>query len=335
MTTGYSKIKSQDTRSDIQKTIADAVRDFKERDPRMVDVPCPFCTGVEAEPRFSVYGYDYKGCARCGSLYLSPRLEAPALGEFYEFVGGRMTRQGAPASHAKERIELIIKPRWELLKAKLAEHGVAFPVARALEAGPGIGLFASVAQEGGCADEYVLVEPNAANVEALSAVGGGNVVNTLLEDAPAELDGTCDVVFINSVLEHPFDLSVFFAKVQALLRPGGLVCLVDMHSGGLDIEVLGGGADNVKPHFILQVGSIDGIEALAERSGLRLDETFSTGTMDADILYEFAKTEGCDTMLAGFAKILERPEVRRDLQEVLRAHKLTGYNGYILKKEGK
>lgn len=133
---------------------------------------------------------------------------------------------------------------------------------------------------------------------------------------------------MNSVIEHSHSLDGFFAVAREVLKPGGMVSLVDMHSGGLDLEVLRGEAQNVNPLLILQIGSIDGVRRLANRNGLELVDAFAMGQMDVDILYEFAQGVSENHPLRGFAYLLSNEALRADLQDALRRHNATGYMGY-------
>ena len=56
------------------------------------------------------------------------------------------------------------------------------------------------------------------------------------------------------------------------------------------------------------------------------------GQMDWDILYDYANSVGSEHPLYGFSKLLADESLRADLQQVLRKHNATGYNGYLLRK---
>ena len=106
-----------------------------------------------------------------------------------------------------------------------------------------------------------------------------------------------------------------------------------MHSGGFDIEILKGEAQNVNPHLILQIGSIEGLRQLSKLHNFELIDTFSMGEMDVDILYSYARNLPLNHPLSGFSRFLEKSALRKDIQAVLKKHLATGYNGYLLQKQ--
>ncbi|MGD2118693.1 MAG: class I SAM-dependent methyltransferase [Chromatiales bacterium] len=160
-----------------------------------------------------------------------------------------------------------------------------------------------------------------------------DVVCSVLEDVP-ESYGDCDLLFLNSVIEHPHSLGRFFQKARQLLKIGGVISLVDMHSGGLDIELLRGEAQNVNLFFILQIGSIEGINSLATRNGFEVLDVFSVGQMGADIVYDYATGVDVDHPPYGLSNQLANDELRTELQQLLQKHHATGYNGYLLRRLG-
>ena len=91
------------------------------------------------------------------------------------------------------------------------------------------------------------------------------IINSILEKVNEEENGNVDIIFINSVIEHPFSINDFFKKLNKLLSKNGIIVLVDMHCNGLDILSLREKAPNVNPYSILQIGSIDGIKQLSKK----------------------------------------------------------------------
>jgi 2-polyprenyl-3-methyl-5-hydroxy-6-metoxy-1,4-benzoquinol methylase len=333
MTTEYDKITHNERRKQIDGDNYARVEAFKDLDPEMVEIPCPFCGEERSEVAFTIIGYDYRRCLACRSLYNSPRLSEKSLMDFYAFLGGAWNSSVIPAEQKKERMGLIIEPRWHLLKDRLEAQGVRFPVPRVLEVGPGIGYFTELIQAHGCAREYILVEPDSTCFKYLEALEDTTLVPTMLEACDSEKHGNNDIIFINSVIEHPFSMMTFFGKLRELLRPAGFVALVDMHACGLDVEILREHTPNYTPHRILHVASVEGIRRISRRNGLTLRDVFSIGSFDADILYEHALDAPREDPRSGFRTLLDSPEVRRDIQQVLRRHLLTGYNGYLIQKD--
>ena len=106
-----------------------------------------------------------------------------------------------------------------------------------------------------------------------------------------------------------------------------------MHSNGADICILKENSQNVNPLLILQIGSIKGINILAERHNMKVVHQSSEGELDIDIIYQYAKTLDHSHSLSGLKYLLSDPKLNEDLQNSLKENFATGYNLYFIKKK--
>ncbi len=332
MSSEYSKIKPIQQLDDVLSTLDSLFDEFEKKNPEKTQVSCPFCNADESVKAFSYKNCDYRKCSNCESVYLSPRVTEEWLGEYYSFMQERFAFE-MPESNRQSRIDNLMKPRWELLYNKFKPFIKSLPVKRYMEVGPGVGYFTEVAQMNNCADEYILIEPDVHCQEQLKKLGGNTkIYDCILENVDAAECGKVDIIFINSVIEHPFSINNFFAKLNELLSDNGIIVLVDMHCKGLDIEVLKENTPNVNVYSILQIASINGIETMCKNNGFEMKDVFSIGKMDIDIIYEYAKSLDDEHPLKGFENVFGGALVRQEIQDVLSKHLLTGYNGYIFQK---
>ena len=332
MSSNFEKIKPASQLNHVASQLSLLFEEFEKTPRQKIQIDCPFCSHMASTKAFSYQSCIYRQCEQCRSLYVSPRITAHGLGEYYSFMKERF-HYDIPQSQRQVRLDTIIKPRWELIADKLKSYGKQFPIKRYMEIGPGVGYFTEVALEKNCAEQYLLVEPDPhCHAYLMELKGKVTLFDCLLEDCNEDKCGNIDIIFINSVIEHPFSLNLFFDKLHKLLNKDGIIVLVDMHAEGFDIELLRENTPNVSPYSILQVGSIQGIETICHNHGLKVKETFSIGMMDIDILYEYSKHLAIGHPLKGFERLFLRKEVRSDLQAVLAKHLLTGYNGYLIQK---
>jgi hypothetical protein len=332
MSSNFNKIKPIEELDLVISNIELLYDEFESSKPDKVKVPCPFCMSSVFENTFNYKTSIYCECKECNSLYLSPRITKDELCKYYDFMYERF-HFDIPESQRKIRIENIMRPRWELLMKKISPYILRAPIERYMEIGPGVGYFTEVAQSNNFAKKYILVEPDKHCHESLINLNENTVVyDCLFENCDPVECGEIDVIFINSVIEHPFSIDSFFEKLSSLLKDSGVIVLTDMCADGLDIKLLRENAPNINAYSILQVGSIRGVQSLCERHDLKVQEVVSTGSMDMDILYELTRKLQYGHPLKGFESILSKDEVRSDFQAVLSKHFLTGYNSYIIKK---
>tara|TARA_B100000989_G_scaffold299053_1_gene292573 strand:+ start:5545 stop:6570 length:1026 start_codon:yes stop_codon:yes gene_type:complete len=328
----YETSKPSKYRQKINENLSLLVDEYLGNNPTFEEFHCPFCNSDKSNNYFELQGMTYLRCFDCHSIYNSPRPTLKSLNDFYELQPAELVDSEMLPTVKELRIEKIMKPRWKLLQDKLQKNGIKLPVETILEVGAGIGHFIEVLQTTNAANKYVAVEPSKACEDSLKKLHRTEVLCCNLESVSSSHSETIDLLFLNSVIEHPHSLDIFFQSARKLLKIGGVVSLVDMHSGGMDIELLRGDAQNVNPLFILQIGSIEGIKRLFERNGFKFIDVFSIGEMDVDIIYEYSSQLDVNHPLFGLSHLLSNESIRDDLQEVLKKHLATGYNGFLFER---
>lgn len=333
MKTKYEKIKPIEKLNKVISTLDLLFDEFEKKKPKKIKVNCPFCNSKNSLKAFSYKNCDYRRCSDCDSIFLSPRITKKWLNEYYKFMQKKFIFE-IPDSQRQARIESLMRPRWKLLYKKFKPFIKKLPLNRYMEVGPGVGYFTEVAKANKFAKEYVLIEPDIHCQSQLKRLGSNiKIYSSILEKVNLKKSGKADIIFINSVIEHPFSIKTFFKKLSELTKKNGIVVLVDMHCNGFDITSLKENTPNVNVYSILQIGSIQGIKKITKENGFLMRDIFSVGEMDADIIYEYLKRIDNSHPLKNLLKVLEKDEVRKDFQALLSKHLITGYNGYIFQKK--
>jgi SAM-dependent methyltransferase len=109
----------------------------------------------------------------------------------------------------------------------LAATRKVMPSGRLLDVGCGDGKMMRLA---GASYQCVGLEPSAA-AAAIVRERGFSVIENTLEDAPIE-PGSFDVVLMDSIIEHVHSPMLVLAKVNRILRVGGVVVLLTPKFGG-------------------------------------------------------------------------------------------------------
>lgn len=328
----FEQVKPLSMRQSVHSSLDKIYERFHAANVKYIDIGCPFCLGDRSVFAFVATGFHYKRCLGCQSVYHSPRPEENSMDLFYS-MSPTISDEELNSSVLSTRLNSIMKPRLEILLSKLAKLEVSTPVNRVLEIGSGVGVFMEALLEAKVGLEYTAVEPAAECHKVLGRLTGVNFMECQVEDLPYSDDALFDLIFINSVIEHPFNPEAFMKAAFKQLKPGGYLCLVDMCSTGFDIELLKENAQNVNPLLILQIASVNGMKELAKRVGFTCVDDFSMGTLDVNIVFDFANSAPDGHPLKGFGTLLSDQSFSQDLQKLLRDHKKTGYMGYVLTKE--
>ncbi len=255
-------------------------------DPRRhVEVMCPACEEERPSlPAFEKYGFTFRRCLECATLYMSPRPSADLLAEYYANSENYAywAKYIFPASEASRR-EKIHRPWLERIGALADRHGVARGALA--EVGPGFGTFAALATQSKRFRRVVAVEPTP-EMAAACRQRGVEVVQKRIEDVRDELGGV-DILVSFEVIEHLFRPAGFIAQCARVLAPGRLLVLSCPNGQGFDIQALGAKALAVDAEHVnlFNPGSLG---RLLERHGFEVLESETPGRLDAEFVREAA-----------------------------------------------
>ena len=333
-TSNFSKIvkKIEDVesyRNDLKKILI-ALKEIKTEDQKC----CIFCGSKKNEIFFKYIHIEYKLCNNCKSIFLFKRPNEQSLNLFYKklFLNKHFIND-LPLKKKTLRVTNLMKPRWNTIKDLLKKYNKN-SIKNFLEIGPGIGYFSELAVNDKLSKKYDLVEPDKKACLYLKKIFKNNnniyIHNCLFENFNQST--LYDLIFINSVIEHPLNIKKFFKKISSHLDKNGYFILTDMNSEGVDVNILKERTPNYNPYTILQVASKKGIKHLCKINKLELLECISIGDMDIDIIYEYDGFYNKSSKKSYLMKLFDSPKIRSIFQESLKKNGMTGYNLYLIKK---
>jgi len=295
-----------------------------------VTVGCPGCAAGAGKPEVSKSGFQYCLCPDCGSLYVSPRPTKAEITAYYQaapsvkFWSTHFFRETREA-----RRERMFRPRAELVGAIADRRGLSR--ATLVDVGSGYGIFLEEVRKLGAFARVVGVEPEP-DMAALSRSNGFEIVGKPIE-AMGERELEADVATAFEVLEHVFDPLEFLLGARRILRPGGVLVLTTQTIDGFDIQVLWERSKSLAPPQHINLLSIAGMRALAERAGLELEELSTPGVLDVDIVRNAAADADAPPLPRFVRSLLGQPEATRGaFQAFLREHGLSSHMRALLRR---
>ncbi len=251
-----------------------------ERRADFVAVPCPGCGVHESRSSFNKYELDYRLCARCGTLFVSPR-PTPAILEAYYRNSENYAywnRYIFPASEDARR-EKIFRPRVH----RTLEFCDRYRVRRGtlLEIGAGFGTFCQEISLTSAFDRVIAVEPTPDLAQTCRA-RNIEVIEKPIERISSD-ECAADVIASFEVIEHLFSPQEFVRQCRTVLNPGGLLILTCPNFRGFDIQVLRAESDAVDVEH-LNYFHPDSIRLLLEGCKFEVLEISTPGQLDAEIV---------------------------------------------------
>jgi SAM-dependent methyltransferase len=258
-----------------------------------VEVACPACESVDSLDAFGKYGFAFRSCCRCRTIYMSPRPSPDVMGDYYANSENYAywAKFIFPASEAARR-EKIHKPWLERVVGYCDRNGVTRGAL--LEIGPGFGTFAEVATASGKFDRVIAVEPTPEMAAACRA-RGVEVIEARVEDINASEVGQVDIIVSFEVIEHLFRPADLPIQAARLLKPGGLLILSCPNGLGFDVAMLGPRSQAVDAEHV-NLFNPESLAMLLASAGFEVVESGTPGRLDAEIVRELALKEGRDSL---------------------------------------
>lgn len=268
----------------------------------LVEVICPACGRTAGEVAIEKFGFTYRLCPQCLTLFLSPRPGPAALERYHrEGASARFWREVLIRETDEARREHIFRPRAEWL-ADIAAEFLPRPRRLAL-LGTGASAFTEEVQR----------------TRAFDTMDDGG-----LADALAAFD----------VLERAFDPGGLLDRAAAGLRGGGILALTTRTASGFDLLVLWEQSKHLLPAVYLNLFSIDALQEALDRRGFELLEVSTPGQLDVEIVLNRLRDEPTLALPRVVRYLLERrpPEARQALQEYLQRFRLSSHARVLARK---
>lgn len=293
------------------------------------EVGCPGCGRADAAPAFVRLGMQYRECATCGSLFVSPRPSEAEIVRFYRDSDGATfwREQFWPRTEAMRR-EKIVQPRADWVREGLAEYA---PDARVgLDLSPYSGPFlGELCRDKGLritagfwlADLDVDAPPRSVTVKPLT-------LGTLSTIEPVEFVTAFEAV------ERAPDLGALVDRLAAVIRPGGLLFLTSPNADGFDVQVLWDRAPALTPPDKLNVPSIAGLTRRFGGPAWEIVELSTPGVFDVEHVRR-AVDAAPALDWPRFVRTLVRSrdaDAQRDYQEYLQRHRLASFARMIVRR---
>jgi 2-polyprenyl-3-methyl-5-hydroxy-6-metoxy-1,4-benzoquinol methylase len=267
-----------------EEAFARDIARMHKRSSEFVTVDCPACQGAHSKAEFEKFGFSFRRCMDCRTIYMSPRPSEAVMADYYANSENYAfwAKHIFPASEATRR-EKIHKP-W---LGRVVDYCDQFGISRntLVEVGPGFGTFASVATQSGKFQRVIAVEPTP-ELAAACRDRGVEVIAKRIEEAGEELP-PADIVVAFEVIEHLFEPRQFIAGIRPHISEGGLLVLSCPNGEGFDIAMLGADALAVDAEHV-NLFNPESLRLLLERNGFEVLHCHTPGRLDAEFVREAA-----------------------------------------------
>ncbi len=251
------------------------------------DIGCYNCGSIDCVSEFAINRFRHVRCARCGMVYVTPRLRENILHDSYNEEDYNTSYKFKLIPALDYRREVIGKRKYKQVSSYFEKPGSI------LDIGCGLGELLSIFAENGWSCLGVEFNEFAANF-AREKFGLNILQKSIFDFEPGERRFDC--IMLWGVLEHFTQPVKVLEKVHQLLQDGGLLVLEVPSGDSLLVryyEKFGGYIDRIiegDRHIMLF--SVRSLREMTERAGFKPVHLQSNG-LDIDTLLRL-NNQTCD-----------------------------------------
>ena len=311
-----SAIRPQSLLSEFRRQSIEDAKVFFGDAAQLVEVACPACESEKRNEVFQKEGFHYHQCDECESVYVSPRPSHEMLTQYYrESKASQYRVEHFQRETAEERRKYLLRGLSNWLGRIIDEQGNA--AARTfIDMATNSSVLFDEIKRLGMFDTLCALHP----LPGLEAELGDLGVRTL--DEPLLEVGAITAI---QQLENQFSPFDFIRSAGDMLAVHGVFFFTTRTISGFDLQMLWDKAPYVFVPEHLNLLSLEGIEELVRRAGLRIIELSTPGQLDLELTAQAAAADP-SIELPGFIQYLihHRDELAHsDFQAFLQKHRLS------------
>lgn len=285
----------------------------------LVHVSCTGCGATRSKPAFVKFGFAYKQCMKCHSLFVSPRPSEASLDRFYKHSKSfKFWKKNIVAQTADVRHTHQIEPLQAWGKSIVKHRSDQFIHALDYEQ-----KFLSIWDA-----SFVAHLPR---LKRVSVTGLASANSTIPFAKKVSLDRvkqkSVDIITAFDVLDRAFDPEGTIKTIASLCRRGGVLLLTTNTASGFEYLVLGAHSPRLIPPDRLNLLTVEAITKLLTKYGFELRDVSTPGKLDVQVV-QTAFNNNTDISVGPFLEHLFRfrsPMALESFQNFLQLNSMSAY----------
>jgi hypothetical protein len=298
-------------------------------------VSCPVCKNSASSPAFSKQGFAYVECNDCKTLYAQTRPSSKELSWWYkESQSVRSWQENLLKQSALSRSEKIIEPRANWILDGLSEYIPNLQLKNT--SCTDISFFGNALLQK--ISEYAgEMQLTAAGITASNE----NYTAKNIQAAPItsidDLSGLqpADVLVAIDVLERITSIHDFFAQLETVVKPGGLVFATCPVSSGFEIQSLWERSSTITQPDKLNLPSVNGlIKCISAASQWEIMELSTPGMFDVELVKRAMQQSNGENWPRSLHTLLDNIDASgvERLTEYLQSQRLSSFARIVLRR---
>lgn len=315
------------------KIIKKDISHFFVDDQSFEHVFCPACQYQGYDDEFSKFGFEYKKCQKCASLFVNPRPPVSELNDYYQKGKAIQYWKNIFVKKSKKnRKNIIYDPYAEWIHHSIRYFGLENHCMVDLNS-KYEGFLKAVSKKTGFMRK-IMINPLFDYGLLIKNLGFEKLCIQGLND-PQLTDIQADAVILIEAIECAPDVSFLIQLASSVIKPGGLMFIITSSYSGFDVQMLKEKSNKIYPPDHLNLLSLRGIKTLMHRFDFEIVELSTPGRLDVDIVKNAIKNDPF-LELPSFVKMMFKEkdsETLEDFQNFLQRNLISSHLRLIARKE--
>jgi len=324
-------VKPHDYLEKYRRLLEEEIRNTLSINKDLIEVFCPGCLSEKNEKAFKKFGFTYRLCNACHSVYVSPRPKQTALDNFYRNSRSlKLWRKKILTETREVRRNKISRPLSQWLLDVIDKYRPQAAKGLVLGYHNDLLLEELKRQE---PDLFPIIVTNAiADIEFCDT----NLSNITIRPTPVEelySAGMADVFMVFDYMDRYSDLESLMKNICMSLNPGGLVMANTTLISGFDLQVLWDKSESIYPPERLNLLSTEGLNLMLKRHNFEVLELSTPGGFDMENVTRAIKSlpgAGWPRFIRYLVECRD-DSAKHEFQEFLQKHLLSSYGRIALR----
>lgn len=244
----------------------------------LVNVPCVGCGAERSKPAFAKFGFTYRKCAKCHSVFVSPRPTQAQLDRFYARAKSfKFWRENIVSQTVDARRSHQIHPLQAWAKSIVKSRTTRFVHVLDYEQ-----KFLSMWDAA-----FVSHFPALERV-SVTGLASAKAETPFVKKVPLDRikPKSVDMVTALDVLDRAIDPEGTIKTLASLCRRGGVLLLTTNTGSGFEYLVLGAHSPRLIPPDRLNLLTVEAIMKLLTKNGFELLDVSTPGKLDMQVVHQ-------------------------------------------------
>lgn len=318
----------------LSLTESDVKKEFRNKK-KLHGTSCPACKSDKNSKAFTKFGFSYRECGNCGTLFLSPRPSDPDIKQhFLHSPSSNFWKETLTKETEDKRREKIHLPRFQWILDSSEEYLTGDKIIADINSKNR--NFARELVQKKAFFKKIFVNPYFDTRDLDKTFENSGVFHLVsAKEAMGKTKIRANIVTAFEALDYTSDPDALMGIIRNIISDDGLCFFTTISVSGFDLQILWDHSESIFPLDRINAFSYEGLKIFFDRHGFEMLEFSTPGMLDFNIVEEACRKHP-DLIIPRFVRtMLERgdEQLKNDFQTFLQVNKLSSFVRIVVRKK--